>query len=237
MGTPFRRAAGVIVIGAVLVAAGCAPSVDPLMDSAFYDLVHADSYTDPKNPAVRTLAEMGEPAVPRLIELLRDPERMTRRKAAFALAEMDPPATSAVPALIELLANKDFENWVARHPAAVALGRMGDAGLVAIPALADSVCDESFGVQNFVREALVNLGAPATPIVAAVLDDDDIGFKMLMTLRDHANPPSPELIPHLARWLGTPGSGAYDLLRRIGTPAALAAVDEYERENAPPPSD
>ncbi|MBT3267380.1 HEAT repeat domain-containing protein [Candidatus Poribacteria bacterium] len=213
---------------AIALIAGCAPSVDPRMEAAFYDLVHADSYTDPKNPAVMALAEIGNPAVPRLIELLSDPERMVRRKSAFALAEMEPPPTSAVPALIALLEDREFENWVARHPAAVALGRMDAAGVVAIPALVATLTDESLGVQHFAAQALIELGEPAVPAIANALRDEENEHKMVWELHRNGGPLLPELVPHLAPLLGI--LYVDELLRRVGTPAAMAAIERYENE-------
>ncbi len=86
--------------------------------------------------SLRMLAEMGEPAVPALIEALKLPQG--RALAAAILADIGPPARAAVPALIEIA--RTDKNSAAKVEAFMAMGTIGhaEAGApVATAALAD----------------------------------------------------------------------------------------------------
>ncbi len=74
-----------------------------------------------KDDATWALAELGKPAVPRLLELLKDPEEVTRKQAIIALGEIKD--ESCVDALIESLKDPD---WFTRLSAASALEKMKD---------------------------------------------------------------------------------------------------------------
>lgn len=84
-----------------------------------------------KDDATRALAELGQPAVARLLELLKDPEEVTRKQAILALGEIKD--ASSVDSLIERLQDTD---WFTRLTAASALEKIGDPrGREAIKAL------------------------------------------------------------------------------------------------------
>ncbi len=86
--------------------------------------------------ALHMLAEMGEPAVPALVEALKNPEG--RVLAASILAYIGPPAKAAVPALIDIA--KTDKNPAAKREAFMALGSIGQAeagASVATAALGD----------------------------------------------------------------------------------------------------
>lgn len=74
-----------------------------------------------KDDATRALAELGKPAVGRLLELLKDPEEVTRKQAILALGEIKD--ASSVDSLIERLQDTD---WFTRLSAAGALEKIGD---------------------------------------------------------------------------------------------------------------
>ena len=74
-----------------------------------------------KDDATWALAELGKPAVGRLLELLKDPDETTRKQAILALGEIKD--SSCVDALIESL--KD-SHWFTRLSAASALEKMKD---------------------------------------------------------------------------------------------------------------
>ncbi len=74
-----------------------------------------------KDDATWALAELGKPAVGRLMELLKDPEEVTRKQAILALGEIKD--DSCVDALIESLKDPD---WFTRLSAASALEKMKD---------------------------------------------------------------------------------------------------------------
>ncbi len=74
-----------------------------------------------KDDATWALAELGKPAVGRLLELLKDPEEVTRKQAILALGEIKD--ESCVDALIESLKDPD---WFTRLSAASALEKIKD---------------------------------------------------------------------------------------------------------------
>ena len=74
-----------------------------------------------KDDATWALAELGKPAVGRLLELLKDPDETTRKQAILALGEIKD--ASCVDSLIERLKDAD---WFIRLSAASALEKIGD---------------------------------------------------------------------------------------------------------------
>jgi HEAT repeat protein len=71
--------------------------------------------------------------------------------AAIALLGIRPEATAAIPALAELLRDKDKR---VRWAAAEALGSMGPAARTAVPALTELLRDEDRPVRQAAAEAL-----------------------------------------------------------------------------------
>jgi HEAT repeat protein len=87
--------------------------LDPLMKQ-----LHNDEF---KDDATDALVELGEPAVPRLIEALNDKDEMVRKQAVLALGRIK--AATAIDALITKLQDQD---WFTRLTAAAALESIGD---------------------------------------------------------------------------------------------------------------
>jgi HEAT repeat protein len=71
--------------------------------------------------ATRALVELGEPAVERLVEALRDKDENVRKQSVIALGRIK--ATTAIDPLVEMLKDKD---WFVRLTAAAALEQIGD---------------------------------------------------------------------------------------------------------------
>jgi HEAT repeat protein len=88
--------------------------------------------------AADSLARIGEPAAPALIEGLADPSPAVRAQSARALARMGSKAHSAVPALIIALEDEDLD---VRLNAARALGQIGAEAEEAVPALMRAMKD------------------------------------------------------------------------------------------------
>jgi HEAT repeat protein len=80
-------------------------------------------------------ASAGKPAVPPLLDVLKDKDDGVRAAAATALSRLDEPAV-VVPALTRLL--KDDGKLRVRVAAANGLGLMGEAARSALPALRDA---------------------------------------------------------------------------------------------------
>jgi HEAT repeat protein len=87
--------------------------LDPLIS-----LMRSDEFRD---SATWALAELGKPAIGRLLELLKDPDETTRKQAILALGEIKD--DSCVDSLIERLKDDD---WFTRLSAASALEKIGD---------------------------------------------------------------------------------------------------------------
>lgn len=140
--------------------------------------VSADALTealDDDRPAVRgaaakALAKLGpaaKPALPRLIELLRDDASYGRSSvvygaAAYALGAMGPDAAPAVPALIELLGKYRNAAW--------ALGKIGPAAKPAVPFLIELLHEPNYYDRIDVAEALGGIGPDAGAAVPALVE-------------------------------------------------------------------
>lgn len=74
-----------------------------------------------KDHAANALVELGQPAVPRLIEALKDKDENVRKQAVVALGRIK--QAEAIDPLIGMLADKD---WYTRLTAAAALEAIGD---------------------------------------------------------------------------------------------------------------
>jgi HEAT repeat protein len=84
-------------------------------------LMHQLRNEEFKEYATNALVEVGQPAVPRLIEALKDKDDNVRKQAVLALGRIKQP--EAVDSLIAMLADKD---WYTRLTAAAALEAIGD---------------------------------------------------------------------------------------------------------------
>ncbi len=122
------RLAGVLV--SLPLAAACWQSSERRTANLIDDLRSPDAAAVDR--AVRQLVEMGEPAVPALIEALKDPEARVRNAAASALWSLGPKARSAVPTLAAALADSDDG---VRLGAVMALESVGPDAAAAVPAL------------------------------------------------------------------------------------------------------
>ena len=89
-------------------------------------------------------------AVPLLTDLLKDRDSTVRSSAAYALGEFGPEARAAIPALMELLKDKD----ASRAAAASALGDIGPEASAATPAIIELLNDENEKVRRDADEAL-----------------------------------------------------------------------------------
>jgi len=112
------------------------------------------------------LHAIGPPAVPALIEGLKDPGAMMRERCAFTLAEMEPVPISAIPALLRTAAD---EVTNVRMRAIFALGRFGPVAGIAMPALIKAVKDKERSVRTEAIRALGNMGPAGESAVSMLL--------------------------------------------------------------------
>src|SRR5207237_6054407 len=101
------------------------------------DALGNDRSEEVRRSAASALGSMGPEAVPALINALRDQDPYTRGYAADSIGRNGPEAKAAVPALIEILKNKD-ESGEIRGKAANSLGRIGPDAHVAVPFLIEA---------------------------------------------------------------------------------------------------
>ena len=129
--------------------------------------------------AAYALGNIGEPAIPTLIEALRQESKSAWNRnidrgdftnpsqldVIYGLAAV---GESAVPALAEVLG--DDTNWWARAGAAAALGCMGEPARGAVPALIEALKDDSEWVRRNAADTLGNIGPLARSAVPALIE-------------------------------------------------------------------
>jgi outer membrane protein assembly factor BamB/HEAT repeat protein len=148
------------------------------------------------------IRQIGPPAIPLLLELLRHQEVSLRRFAADAFIDLTPDTVSIQPALRRAL--RDEDSMVAAD-AARALGALGPRASPSVPALVKALAHEEPHVRIYVAEALASIGpkaAAATKDLARALDDPIPGVRWsageaLAGIGPAAQPAVPQLIEAL----------------------------------------
>ena len=180
-----------------------APLIEKLTDNDFQ--LHHD--------AADAIVKIGSPAVPALIEALKDENRQVRWRAASALGEIGPEASPAVPSLIDTL--QDEDGYV-RRIAAYALGKIGSAAVTAVPQLTGALQAQDRNLRLVATYALGKIGPEASSAVP----------KLVEALRDlHA-----EVRLNAATALGRIGTDA-----PVVVPALISTLqdtDTYVRQSA-----
>jgi HEAT repeat protein len=127
--------------------------------------------------AVRTLASFGataEAALPRVTELLQDPDGSVREEAADRLDSFGPKAgKAAIPALIKALRDS---SWLVRWQAARTLGRLREEPMTVVPALIEALGDEHYAVRMWAAWSLGWFGGDAqaaVPRLTQLLQDKE----------------------------------------------------------------
>jgi outer membrane protein assembly factor BamB/HEAT repeat protein len=150
---------------------------------------------DLERETVEIIRRIGPPAIPLLVELLRDPRLSLRRAAADALIDLAPDTEAVQAALRRALRDEDV---MVAGDAARALGALGKRAAPSVLALTKTLAHEDDYVRVYAAEALAAIGPAASVAVG------DLG----KALRD----PAPGV-----RW------AAAEALAAIG-PSAQAAV-------------
>ncbi len=104
-------------------------------------------------PALHTLAETGDAAVPMLVDALKNDK--ARYWALLGLADLGPKAKSAVEPLARVLSDEKPE---IRMQAALALAEIGPDAKSAVPALVKSAADQQMSVRYASSFALARIG-------------------------------------------------------------------------------
>jgi HEAT repeat protein len=181
-----------------------------------------------RRDAARCLGQMGpaaRPAVPALVEALRDADDVTRVLVAEVLGRIGPGAAAAVPALAEALREPD--DPISR----TAAGALEQIGPVSVPALLGALHDQDSGVRVRAARALGAIDHRSPAAVAALTEairDPEAGVRVRAAEALWLIAEDPASIAILAEVLGNeeiaPGErrGAAQVLGQIG-PAARAA--------------
>jgi HEAT repeat protein/outer membrane protein assembly factor BamB len=123
------------------------------------------------------IRQIGLPAIPLLVELLRHEQVSFRRFAADALIDLAPDTASLQPALRRALRDED---WMVAADAARALGALGERASPSVRALVKALSHEEPHVRIYAAEALANIGpkaAAATNDLARALRDPIPGVR------------------------------------------------------------
>jgi HEAT repeat protein len=204
--------------------------------------------------AIHALGRFGAaaaPAVPVLLEALKDGDDLTRWYAAQSLGEIGPAAKSAVPALTGLLRSKfgipltpGAPRLVAKGPdrfavaAAQSLGQIGPDASPAVDALIEALADPDEALRAEAAQALGRIGAEAAAsiplLVRALLDHgssvDQIASTALGQIGAAAVAP---LIEALKIQDAEVRQLAIDALGEVG-PGAAAAIPDLVKSSIDP---
>ncbi|MCP4647479.1 MAG: HEAT repeat domain-containing protein [bacterium] len=126
---------------------------------------------DPAYTAMVALAEIGKPAVPALLGVLKGKaDEYSRRRAAGILGDIED--LSAAPALLAVVKDED-DDYDVRVEAVIALGELGDKGAIgALVKLVQSeikACNDVSELAGHSLEALVKSGEKSIPEIEGAL--------------------------------------------------------------------
>jgi len=123
------------------------------------------------------IQRIGPPAIPLLVDLLRDEWVSIRRRAISELIDLVPDTETIQPALRRALGDEDF---VVAGDAARALGALGTRASPSVGALVNTLSYENPYVRVYAAEALASVGpsaASATNALAEALGDPIPGVR------------------------------------------------------------
>ncbi|GAB4206178.1 MAG: hypothetical protein Fur006_63040 [Coleofasciculaceae cyanobacterium] len=166
-----------------------------------------------RHDAADAIVKIGSPAVPFLINALKNEDKQVRWRAASALADIGAEASAAVPALITAL--HDADEYI-RRIATYALGKIGPEASTAVPDLIEALQDSDRSLRLVAAYALGKIGseaASAVPSLIATLQDANVEVRL-----------------NAATALGRIGADA-----QTAVPALIAALqdkDKYVRQSA-----
>lgn len=131
--------------------------------------------------AAYLVSKLGRAAVPHLVVLLSDEDPYVRYAAADALGYIGAPAKSTVPAIVEMLKEREQTGRAAfeREGYRIALlGRIGPDAEAAVPFLSGLLDYQSSLVRVYAAEALwkISRHARAIPTLVEVIQDKDLGM-------------------------------------------------------------
>ena len=115
-----------------------------------------------------------KPALPLLIEGLKDPSYFVSARCARCLFALGVEAKAAAPALLELLKHPDKDFWEARSYGVAALGAMGVKDKAMLPALGEALRQPAYKEARLAAcKILAGFGADGKPALQAAVADKD----------------------------------------------------------------
>jgi outer membrane protein assembly factor BamB len=149
--------------------------------------------------AFEVIRRIGPPAIPMLVELLRDKDVFNRRNAIDTLIDFAPHTEGIQPALRRALGDEDE---VVAGDAARALGALGGRASPSVGALVKTLSHKDAYTRVYAAEALASIGpmaAAATEALARALADPSPGVRWaaceaLGSIGPAAHPAVPQLI-------------------------------------------
>ena len=172
--------------------------------------------------------------------LLNDEFEHIRIHALDALGSIEPPAVSAIPALIEALRHEDTgvelvshsQNRFLRRDVIELLREMGPAAAEAIPALTEVFRCGKWYLRNDAALSILKID----PSMRNIVREELIERRAVWPLAELAEQGDVSLVPVLIQLLNDPDPPhssthyrAAKALKEIGTPEALAAVEKFEK--------
>lgn len=168
-GNPLPRviasAAAAVLVSLALLVACRGKKAGPDIPALIADLKSPCEEVSGK--ANLTLIRVGEPAVPALVELLKDEDARLRARAATTLWGMGSKGKAGVPALALALADPDLD---VRLASAMALEGMGPDTKEAMPALMRALKDREGRVRQWAAKALGKMGPAAKDALPALVE-------------------------------------------------------------------
>lgn len=161
--TPSRAAALLGLISLAILPACHSPGTKPSLDQLFTDLESKNLQT--AGEARMALIALGEPAVPRLMDMLVTGTPQRQRIAANLLWAMGPKAAGAVSVLTEMAATPETD---LRLTALMSLKNLGPAAEPAVPVLIKALHDRNPEIRRSAVEALAAIGPGAKEALPAL---------------------------------------------------------------------
>jgi len=153
----MRRLAAALTLFTLALNPACKSREAKLSPEDFYADLESDDLQKAGNARI-ALIKLGEPAVPRLAEMVATGTPRQQRAAANLLWTMGPQAVGAVPALADAAASPETD---LRLAALMALGNVGPAAEPSVPALIKALGDRDPEIRLAAVKALSAIGPGA----------------------------------------------------------------------------
>lgn len=195
-------------------------------------LKHEYFYTLHDGASKYTLLQIGESALPSLIEALKNQDYRIAEGAAIVLGMIGPKAKVAVPALKELLRSKATPEGLRKYEVAWALGKIGE-----IDFLIRALRGEEPGVSSFdASHGIRGAGPKAVKAIPALLEmingdtapEQSFASEALGAIGEASHEAIPRLKVLTKSKHNFVRRAAGDALLKIGTPEAIEAAKPYK---------